>query len=492
MPKFNMSYPSLYQINTRIWLQKLSEQTGQPITLGNIPDAELDRISSFGFDWIWLLGVWRTGKIGRKVAIEHPDLRSEYLQALPDLREPDICSSPFAATGYSVSPDLGGNHGLRILRQKLRSRGIKLLLDFIPNHTAQDHPWVTLHPDFYIQGSEEQLLAQPYNFGCKPDGDKVFAFGRDPNFPGWADTFQLNYGNPELQAAIRDELASIMKLCDGVRCDMAMLLLPEVYHLTWGIEIESFWPMAINEVKTRNSEFIFVAEVYWDLEWKLQQQGFDFTYDKRLYDRLLQHQARPVREHLMAGIEYQNKSIRFLENHDEQRAAKVFPPQVHQAAALITFLTPGIKLFHQGQLEGYLKRIPMQICRTPNEKRDFVLVEFYWQLLSILQQPILQIGDWQLLDCLPAWGSNWTWDSFIAFAWGDFEDDTLLVVINFAPHQGQCYVRLAGSDLGGSEVLLVDQMSGVKYTRSGDDLSQYGLYLDMPAWSYHVFEVRRQ
>jgi hypothetical protein len=250
--------------------------------------------------------------------------------------------------------------------------------------------------------------------------------------------------------------------------------------------------MAINEVKTRNSEFIFVAEVYWDLEWKLQQQGFDFTYDKRLYDRLLQHQARPVREHLMAGIEYQNKSIRFLENHDEQRAAKVFPLQVHQAAALITFLTPGIKLFHQGQLEGYLKRIPMQICRAPNEKRDFVLVEFYRQLLSILQQPILQIGDWQLLDCLPAWGSNWTWDSFIAFAWGDFEDDTLLVVINFAPHQGQCYVRLAGSDLGGSEVLLVDQMSGVKYTRSGDDLSQYGLYLDMPAWSYHVFEVRRQ
>jgi hypothetical protein len=482
--------PSLYQINTRIWLRTMSVQADQLITLGNVPDSELDRLTSFGFDWIWLLGVWQTGEIGRQIALEHPDLQQEYLEVLPDLHEQDICGSPFATTGYSVSPDLGGNHGLAIFREKLHSRGIKLMLDFIPNHTAHDHPWTTLHPDYYIQGSEDQLQREPFNFGRLQDDDKIFAFGRDPYFPGWSDTFQLNYGNPGLQTAMGEELLNISEVCDGVRCDMAMLLLPEVYQRTWGIEIEAFWPKAIDVVKAQNSGFTFMAEVYWDLEWELQEQGFDYTYDKRLYDRLLKHEVRSVREHLMAGMEFQNKSARFMENHDEPRAAKSFPLQVHQAAAVITYLTPGMKFFHQGQLQGHLQRIPMQICRAPREQDDPEIVEFYDLLIEILQLPILQLGDWQLLDCFPAWGSNWTWDNFVAFAWGDFQDESLLIVVNYAPHQGQCYVRLPEAGFGDRDVLLVDQFSGVNYARRGDDLTQFGLCLDMPAWPFHVFEVR--
>ena len=155
----------------------------------------------------------------------------------------------------------------------------------------------------------------------------MLAYGRDPYFEGWPDTLQLNYGNPELQHAMVGELTRIAGQCDGVRCDMAMLVLPDVFESTWGIRAELFWPKAIDAVRREYPAFLFMAEVYWDREWTMQQQGFDYTYDKRLYDRLREGHARPVRDHLRAGLDYQNKMARFLENHDEPRAAATFSPR---------------------------------------------------------------------------------------------------------------------------------------------------------------------
>ena len=126
-------------------------------------------------------------------------MREVYQQFLPNYDEEDVCGSPFAITAFAVSPDLGGDLGLAHLRDRLQARGIRLMLDFIPNHTARDHPWITLHPDYYVSGSEQDVLRQPFNYGRAPHGDRIFAFGRDPYFPGWSDTFQLNYGNPQLQ-----------------------------------------------------------------------------------------------------------------------------------------------------------------------------------------------------------------------------------------------------------------------------------------------------
>jgi len=485
----NPLYPSIYQINTRVWLQSLTAQYGRSISLANVPDEELQRISMLGFDWLWLLGVWRTSDLGRQIALELPEMRQVYQDVLPDYQSEDICSSPFANTGYVVSPDLGGEHGLALLREKLQSLDMRMLLDFIPNHTARDHPWLTLHPDFYIPGSEEQLRSQPYNFGQVQGAEKIYAFGRDPFFQGWSDTYQLNYGNPSLQEAMRAELINIAELCDGVRCDMAMLVLPEVFENTWGIEMQPFWTPAIQDTRAFNPEFIFMAEVYWDLEYSLQEQGFDYTYDKRLYDRLLAKEARPVREHLLAGLEFQSKLVRFLENHDETRAAVAFPPQVHQAAAVITYLTPGMRFFHQGQLVGHRTRIPMQLCRAPEEHPDPQFWNLYSRLLELIKSPILRSGSWQLLECLPAWQSNWTWDGFVAFSWEDDDLQRLLVVVNYSPHQGQCYVRLPWGELSGKQITFNDQLDEADYVRSGDDLDQFGLYMDMPAWDSHVFMV---
>jgi len=482
-------YPSIYQINTRVWLRGLTAKYGQAITLANVPEEELQRIALLGFDWIWLLGVWRTSEVGRQIALELPELRQVLHDVLPDYQSEDVCSSPFANTGYVVSPDLGGEHGLNLLRERFQSESLRLLLDFIPNHTAHDHPWLTLHPDYYIPGSEDLLRRQPYNYGRVPGSERVVAFGRDPFFKGWSDTFQLNYGNPALQEAMRGELQHIAELCDGVRCDMAMLVLPEVFENTWGVEMQPFWEKAIQETRAVKPGFTFMAEVYWDLEWTLQELGFDYTYDKRLYDRLRAQEARPVREHLLAGLEYQSRLVRFLENHDELRAATAIPPQVHQAAAVITFLTPGMRFFHQGQLYGNRIHIPMQLCRTPEEHPDPQAWNMYSQLLKLLRKPLLREGEWQLLECLPAWQSNWTWDSFVAFSWSEEENGRLLVVVNYSSHQGQCYVRLPWENLEGRAIHLRDLLADNEFTRSGDDLEQFGLYLDLPAWQAHVFEV---
>ena len=150
---------------------------------------------------------------------------------------------------------------------------------------------------------------------------------------------------------------------------MAMLVLPEVFERTWGIRSAPFWPRATAEVRSQVPDFLFMAEVYWDLEWTLQQQGFDATYDKRLYDRL-EHGASPaVRGHLQAALDFQDRLWRFLENHDEPRAAATFAPD-HRAAAVITFLSPGLRFFHQGQREGKRVRIPMHLAADLPRRRS--------------------------------------------------------------------------------------------------------------------------
>src|SRR6185437_15563081 len=327
-------------------------------------------------------------------------------------------------------------------------------------------------PQFYVRGTEDDLARAPQNYLRieTRQGPQIVAYGRDPYFPGWPDTLQLNYGHPPLQEAMRTELSKIARLCDGVRCDMAMLVLPEVFKRTWGIAATPFWPAAIQQVRRDRPEFIFMAEVYWDLEWTLQQQGFDYTYDKRLYDRLRDHAARPVRDHLRADPEFQRKSARFLENHDEPRAAATFSDDVHRAAAVATFLVPGLRFFHQGQFAGRRARIPVHLRRGPEEPPNLVIREFYALLMKCVQLPAARDGDWLLLECAPAWGGNDTNDGFLAFTWQGPDAQRLLVIVNFAANQGQCYVPLRLAGLQGRTVHLTDLMGPARYDREGDRL----------------------
>jgi glycosidase len=483
-------YPSLYQINTRVWLTQLSQTLGRRATLDDIPDDELDRLAALGVDWIWLLSVWRTGSAAQGISRTNPEWRHEFQETLPDLREDDIAGSGFAITGYTAHPALGGDAALARIRQRLRDRGLRLMLDFVPNHTAPDHPWVEAHPEYYVAGTEADLAQAPHNYTRLKvrDGERVMALGRDPYFAGWPDTLQLDYSNPATLEAMSAELLRIAGQCDGVRCDMAMLILPDVFERTWGRRAPLFWPDTTRAVRARNPGFCFMAEVYWDLEWTMQQQGFDYAYDKRLYDRLREGHARPVREHLLAGLDYQDKLARFMENHDEPRAAATFPLEMHQAAAVVTYLSPGLRFFHQGQFEGRRKRISPHLVRAPLEPTDEAVKRFYERLLSVVRNTTVRDGEWRLLECAPAWDGNWTSEGLVAFAW-QRDDQRLLIAVNYAGNQGQCYVRLPFTDLSGRMVRLSDLMSGARYERDGGDLASAGLYVDLPAWGYHVFEV---
>ncbi|WP_025661486.1 alpha-amylase family glycosyl hydrolase [Rhizobium sp. IBUN] len=482
-------YPCLYQINTRVWLTELSQTLGRTATLDDIPDAELDRLAATGFDWIWLLSVWRTGSAAQQVSRLNSEWRHEFQETLPDLREDDIAGSGFAISGYTVHPSLGGDTALARVRQRLRDRGLRLMLDFVPNHTAPDHPWVEEHPEYYVAGTESDLEQAPQNYTRIPQNDRVVAFGRDPYFAGWPDTLQLDYSNPATQQAMCSELLRIASQCDGVRCDMAMLVLPDVFERTWGRRAPLFWPDMTRRVRERVPGFCFMAEVYWDLEWTMQQQGFDYAYDKRLYDRLRDGHARPVREHFRAGLDFQDKVARFMENHDEPRAAAIFPPAMHQAAAVITYLSPGLRFFHQGQFEGRRKRIAPHLVRAPIEPVDEAVKRFYEGLLSVMRNRTVRDGDWCKLDCEPAWDGNWTSDGFLAFGW-QRDAARLLVVVNYASNQGQCYVRLPYADPDGGTVRFTDLTSGACYEHAENDLLSTGLYIDLPPWGYHLFEMK--
>ena len=484
-------YPSLYQINTRVWLTELSQDLGRPATLDDVTDAELDGLAEMGFDWIWFLSVWTTGERSRKVSLENPEWRHEFEQTLHNLKEEDIGGSGFAIADYHAHPNLGGDAALKRLRERLNKRGLKLMLDFVPNHMGFDHPWVQEHPEYFITGTEEDIKNNPQNYTrvTLKQGEKILAYGRDPYFSGWPDTLQLDYSNRVAADAMRLELVRIAQQCDGVRCDMAMLILPEVFERTWGRKARPFWPAVTKEVRVRVPDFCFMAEVYWDMEWTLQQQGFDYAYDKRLYDRLREGNTQSIREHFYAEPDYQNKLARFLENHDEPRIADTLGPAQHKAAAVVTFLSPGLRFFHQGQFEGRMKRISPHLVRAPYEPLHTELKEFYSLLLSVLKKSLVRDGEWSLLSCSPAWEGNNSYDSFIAFSWKGKRGEKLVVVVNYKPYASQCYLHLSFTDLQQGQWRLNDLMSEASYDRNGDDLHFGGLYLDMQPCQYHVFEV---
>ena len=487
-------YPLLYQVNTRVWLTELSRQLGRKATLDDIPDVALDQFAAQGFDWIWFLSVWQTGAAAQRISRSNPEWLREFHETLPDLSDDDIPGSGFAIQSYTVHEQLGGDAALARLRERLRRRGLRLMLDFVPNHTAPDHPWVEEHPEYYVAGAERDLANAPRNYTWvkRRAGDVLLAYGRDPYFPGWPDTLQLNYANPDAQTALIGELERIAGQCDGLRCDMAMLVLPDVFERTWGMRPGLFWPKATATVRERHPGFCFMAEVYWDLEWTLQQQGFDYAYDKRLYDRLREHHARPVREHFWAGLDYQDKLARFLENHDEPRAAATFPPGVHEAAALITFLSPGLRFFHQGQFEGRKQRISPHLGRAPDEAQDCRLRAFYDRLLNVLRNRAFRDGAWQLLEGTPAWQGNGTHDDMIAYSWQGADQSRFLVTVNYSPHQSQCRVRLPfAGEAPHWRLQDIGPLGNATYERDGQELGDPGLFLDLGPWQGNVFALTR-
>ena len=312
--------PVIYEVNTAVWLTEMSQAAGRRLTLADVTPGQWETVTPAGVEAVWLMGVWERSPAGLALANANAQLQASFREALPDLRSDDVIGSPYCVRRYVVDETFGGPDALAAARAALSERGARLLLDYVPNHVAPDHPWVTTNPELFVQGDQHDLDTDPSSW--MPAAGKILAHGRDPYFPPWPDVVQLNAFSPAMRAATAETLASIAEQCDGIRCDMAMLMTNNIFANTWanhaGAEpTQEFWPEVIGALRTRHPDTVLVAEAYWDMEWQLQQQGFDFCYDKRLYDRITGADATAVRDHLKADPSYQSRLLRFLENHDE-------------------------------------------------------------------------------------------------------------------------------------------------------------------------------
>jgi hypothetical protein len=483
-------HPVIYEINTWVWLGELSRKYKLPVTLATVPPKEWDQIASGGFDAVWFMGVWERSPAGIEISMQNRGLLEDFRRALPDFAAEDNVGSPYCVRNYVVDEHLGGPKGLAAARRLLRKRGLRLILDFVPNHVAPDHPWVSTHPEYFIRGNDEDLRRDPASFIAA--GGNVLALGRDPFFPAWPDVLQLNAFDPGLRNAAVDTVSRIADQCDGIRCDMAMLMMNDVFEKTWGARagvnpVNDYWTTVIPAIKAKWPEFRFMAEAYWDLEWALQQQGFNFCYDKKLYDRMEHGAAESVRLHLLADLPYQKGMVRFIENHDEPRAAATFPDGSGRAAAVAILTLPGARLLHEGQFEGLKVRLPVFLGRRPAEPVDYDLANFYGRLLQETSGDLFRNGDWSLCE-RSGWPDNQSCLNVLAWCWLK-EDERCFIVVNFSGEPAQALVRVPWDDLRGRTWRLKDVLSGEIYDRSGDEMRDSGLYVELEPWRCHCFRL---
>lgn len=482
--------PVVYEVDTWPWLARQRRRFGRATaTLADLPAAAWDELAPPGTDAVWLMGVWQRSPMGLAVARNDRIQQEAFRAALPDVTPDDVVGSPYCVAEYRVDDSLGGPNGLAVARAQLARRGLRLILDYVPNHVAPDHPAVATHPDWFIRGTARDRATDPGAWW--EIGSRVLAHGRDPYFPPWPDVIQLNAFHPDLRRATAEVLGDILEQCDGVRCDMAMLVTNDVFARTWGRHAgtppaEDFWPPVIAQVRHRHPDAVFIAEAYWDMEWVLQQQGFDFCYDKRLYDRLVHEDAAAVRLHLGAAPDYQRRLIRFTENHDEPRAAATMSPGRNRATATVVATLPGATLWHQGQAEGRRVRSPVFLGRQPDEPVDADLRLFQHRLVAAAAT--LRRGDWALLD-VDGWPDNHTHRDVLAWAWHD-ELPHHVVAVNLADHASQGRIPLPWDALRGRRWRLTDELGTQVYERDGDELASPGLFVELPAWGAHVLGVR--
>jgi hypothetical protein len=483
--------PVIYEINAWLWLAELSRRYNTVVTLGTVPAEEWDVLAALPVDAVWLMGVWERSPVSVTLVLRDDIRRKAIEDALPDVTPDDIVGSPYSIRRYEVDRHLGGRDGLVAARAELAARRIGLILDFVPNHVAPDHPWSLNHPEYFIQGSAGDLTDAPGEFFRA--GGNVIAHGRDPNFPPWPDVAQLNAFHPGLRAAITATLIDIGGQCDGLRCDMAMLMTTAIFRRTWGERAgrppaQEYWLEILPAVRAAHPHLCLIAEVYWDMEAEMHQQGFDYSYDKELYDRFVYESAQIVRDHLTADLGYENRLVRFIENHDEPRAAATFKEEQARAVALAALTLPGARLLHQGQFEGYRVRLPVFLARRPPEPVDASLQQFYRRLLPLLRLPALRDGEWRLC-ALDGWPDNLSYNNLAAWSW-KAGDERVVITVNLSPRPSQARVQLAWPDLAGQNWVFEDVLSGPVYEQEGDEILNMGLYVDLPAWGRHFFVVR--
>jgi hypothetical protein len=441
----------VYEVHARAWLRTLAGRAGvASLDLGHVPDSALEELSRRGFTHLWLMGVWSIGPDARRHACRlarEGRLRDGSIS----VSKADVCGSPYAIQAYEVPVSLGGEPGLARLRDRLHRHGLRLILDFVPNHVALDHPWVTRHPECFVQARHP---AEGYYPAATVHGRRWIAHGRDPYFPPWTDTAQLDWRRAEVRERMGRVLEGIADRCDGIRVDMAMLILPGVFRRQWGpgddgagVAVgDSFWPGALRAIRSRHPGFLCLAEAYWDRESELLAEGFDFAYDKRFYDHLTAHRLPELVRHLEGGREAGGlwaRGARFLENHDEPRVRSLCSDADQGAWVVLLLGLPGLRLIHEGQMQGARRPHDIRCVSVIHEEPDRALLGWYETCLGVVRRLGLPGGEAHWVPALPAWEDNPSHGGFVAVLWmEDHRRPRALVVVNVARHRAQCRLEL--------------------------------------------------
>jgi glycosidase len=365
----------------------------------NVSQAELNELSRLGFDTVWFMGVWQISQGALKIS----HIVSE-----------DYEGSPYAVPTYQYNRSLGGKAQFKSLVKRAHQAGLSVIVDFVSNHMSIDSPWIDEDPELFIRSDSRARDQKTSEYYLHPSGE-VVAFGRDPFFPPWHDTAQLDYTNPALRSRMIEVLKTISQVADGVRCDMAMLVLRDYFRGQWHPKApegwfdakwpEEFWQQAIREVKAERPDFKFIAETYWDKEPELLDLGFDLTYEKKLYDGLVARNAQMINERLSLNSQMLRGSLYFIENHDEPRAAATFKKKDNLASAALILSLPGSALIHEGQMEGRRERLPVQRIRPlSNEPADLGLMTSYVKILTATSHEVFKTGAFKLFDSR-VWGA---------------------------------------------------------------------------------------
>jgi hypothetical protein len=484
-------HPHLYEINTWAWLERLSAKAARMIRLEDVPDSEWDSLVNLGFNVIWLMGVWQRSPEARRIALTIPQLASAFDRALTGWRPTDVVGSPYAVAAYVPDPRIGTFDSLDAVRAKLQERGLALFLDFVGNHTALDHAWTREHSEFYVQGTAEDFQKDSSSFYRvdTPNSARYIAYGKDPYFPPWTDSAQLNYFSPATRAALIDELQEIAKHCDGLRCDMAMLQLNDIFGKIWSRFLgnaqapsNEFWKEASSAVP----DVILLAEAYWGTERRLIDLGFSFVYDKSFYDCLRDRNIGRIHACLANPLDYQDHLARFLENHDEGRFASVFSKEQLNSVGTLMGTLPGMRFYHQGELEGWREHLPIQLRIAAEEPVDHEVAAFFDKILRITKEDVYHKGKWNVLP-VTAEGDGSS-GNLVVFEWR-WKKTWKLLAVNLARDPSQGRVHFGDRPLPAKQYAFYDELHDVHYVRSRDELRSQGLFVRREASDAHLFDI---
>ena len=477
-------HPILYQLNARAWLYELSKKYKILITkIKDIPSAEFDYLQENNIDIVWVMGVWKLGKYGLEF-----DKKLDYSNVLPDWNEDDVIGSPFAITEYTCNLDIGTNEDLIWLREQLNSRNMKLMLDFVPNHSAVDAPTAQSNRKLYVRAPEGKSDPSRYT-------DSGFAYGKYHGIEPWRDVIQWNYWEEETRKFMKDNLMTVLSYADGVRCDVASLMLNDVFGETWKEEMEywgykkpknEFWEYALKEAKEKYPNSIFLAEVFvdWEIE-LLYKLGFTYTYNLDLLQKL-KGDSNEVNTYMKSlTLNYLEHSAHFVENHDIERVVYSMGNNIEKAKAAGTIAATigGMIFIYHGQWSGYENRLEVHLRRQVEEKENEDVKKYYQKLMKILKEPAFTSSSFHYIDNI----TGNLKDNLVAYI-RETEDNHYLIVVNYSSKEGCSHVPIYNVEPKDGRANFLEVMEGYLYAISEDAIKKSGLIVCLNPWEAKIYK----